>query len=177
MLTITLPGQEYYDPVKNEFSYAEERVFHLEHSLLSVSKWEARWKKAFMTAEKTEEEMLDYIRCMCAEEPDAASLGRIAAGFSGEIAAYVNDPMTATTFGKTTAPPSRKKVTSEEIYWLMAREGIPFTCETWHLNRLMTLLRICAVRSGGGKKMSKGEVLRRQAEMNRLRRGRSGSDG
>lgn len=176
MLPIELPGEELYDPVKNEFIELEGRVLHLEHSLFSISKWEAKWKKPFLNSKKTPEETLDYFRCMCEEEIDAKTLLRL--GMHAQtIKAYLDDPMTATTFGKDSGPKSRKKVTSEEIYYLMAEYGIPFECEKWNFNRLNTLLRVCSIRKAPGKKMKGSEALRHQAALNAARRKASGSKG
>lgn len=177
MLTILLPGAEFYDPATNEFSSAEERVLHLEHSLFSVSKWEAETKKAFLTSEKTKEDILRYVRCMCVETVSDSDLLRISRQDWERIERHLNDPMTATTFGKTDERPSRKKMTSEEIYWLMAKYGVPFECEHWHLNRLMTLLRICAVRSRPQKKVGQKETAQRYAALNEARRKAGGSRG
>ena len=178
MLRIDLPGDEWYDPVKNEFVYAEERVLHLEHSLFSISKWEAKWKKSFLsTKTKTAEETLDYIRCMADEDVSDDELARLTEQDVLKIEKYLRDPMTATTFGKDQDKGRQKKVTSEEIYYLMAANGIPFECERWNFNRLMTLLRICAIRGGKQKKMGKGEILKRQAALNAARRSATGSKG
>ena len=177
MLTIRLPEREFYDPVRNEFTDMEERVLRLEHSLLSVSKWEARHKKAFLSTEKTDAEMRDYVRCMSEEDVDERTLARLTAEDWRRIGEYLNDPMSATTFGKTTETPKRKKTTSEEFYWMMAQYGIPFDCEKWHFNRLAALLRICAIRGGGQKKMSRTDALKRQAALNAARRKKSGSKG
>jgi hypothetical protein len=177
MLTLELPGEEFFDPATNEFTYAEGRVLHLEHSLLSLSKWEMKWKKPFLNSKKTSEETLDYVRCMCEEDVDTLTLARLTADDWQRIEAHINDPMTATTFGKDKGPTRTKKTTSEEIYFLMAHYGIPFECEKWHFGRLMTLLRICAIRNGGQKKMSSSEALKRQAALNAARRAKSGSRG
>lgn len=177
MLTLEVPGAEYFDPATNEFNYAEGRVLHLEHSLFSISKWEMKWKKAFLNCKKTEEETLDYVRCMCAEDVDISVLARLTAEDWGLIEDYLNDPMTATTFGKDSGPKRNKKVTSEEIYFMMAEYGVPFECDKWHFNRLMTLLKVCGIRKGPQKKVSRSDRLKHQAALNAARRAKSGSKG
>ena len=178
MLTIDLPGAEYYDPAKEEFSYEKERVLHLEHSLYSMSLWESKWKKPFLNSDKTQAEMADYLCCMCDEPISAEEIQRIAIADWQRMEAYLKDPMTATTFGKDkNATSRRKKFTTEEIYYLMAVHNIPFDCDRWPFNRLMTLLRIAAIRSGPQKKVGKKDILRHQAELNAARRAKLGSKG
>ncbi len=176
-LTLQIPGAEGFNPATNEFVYTEGRVLHLEHSLYSVSLWESRWKKAYLNTDKTPEEMLDYIRCMSEEPVDDETLARLSKENWKEILDFLNDRMTATTFGKDNGSFRRKRITNEEIYYLMAKFGIPFTCEHWHFNRLMTLLRVCTIREGKQKPMSRAEILKRQSELNAKRRAASGSKG
>lgn len=177
MLTIVLPEEEFYDPATNEFVMMEERVLRMEHSLLSVSKWEAETKKAFMGTEKTPEETLAYIRCMCLDPADDRTLARLTNEDLRRINDYLEDPMTATTFGAEKSPPRRKKTTAEEIYCLMAQLGVPFECENWHFNRLTALLKVCSIRSGPQTKVKRGDLLKRQAALNAARRKKSGSRG
>lgn len=176
MLQIEIPGAEYYDQSKNEFVYVKNKTISLEHSLCAISKWESKWKKPFLNTQKTSEETFDYFRCMCEEELDDETYDLLCLQ-ARKIDAYIGDPMTATTFSDAKSKGKSKKITSEEIYYLMIEFGIPFSCDKWNFNRLMTLLHICSIRKGPKKKMSVGEVMRWQTELNDRRRKALGSKG
>lgn len=191
MLTITIPanaGTEYYDEAKNEFvsigKLNKPVTLHLEHSLVSVSKWEAKWHKPFLGTgrksdkEKTREEIKDYIKCMTLDKnvPDVAYDCLTNANIS-EIEAYITNPMTATTFGAEQQKGRREIVTSELIYYWMVALNINFECEKWHLNRLLTLIRICNIMNQPKKKVSQKDQTARYAQMNKERRARLKSSG
>lgn len=191
MLTITIPansGTEYYDEAKNEFvsigKLNKPVTLHLEHSLVSVSKWEAKWHKPFLGTgrksdkEKTREEIKDYIKCMTLDKnvPDVAYDCLTNANIS-EIEAYITNPMTATTFGAEQQKGRREIVTSELIYYWMVALNINFECEKWHLNRLLTLIRICNIMNQPKKKVSQKDQVARYAQMNKERRARMKSSG
>ena len=175
MMYIDVPDSEYFDARTSTFITIRGQRLKLEHSLVSISKWESKWKKPFLTKEdKTPEETRDYIRCMTITQNVDPN---IYLGISNEqvnkVLAYINDPMTATWFREDPmAKRERRPITSEVIYYYMADAGIDFGCETWHLNRLMTLIRVCHEKSkshgGGGKrgKMSSAE----RAALNARRR-------
>lgn len=194
MITVTIPArpkQEMWDPAREEFIYIEatrEYKITLEHSLVSVSKWESKWKKAFLKqGEKTPEEVLDYIRCMTIEKniPDEA-YKNIPPNEVKRITDYIDDSHTATHINHMPQKekPGRKDViTSELIYYWMIANQIPFECERWHLNRLMALIQICSVKNSqmyGGKKKSRSsqqDLLRHNSALNASRRAMTGSKG
>lgn len=160
MLQITIPAQEYFDERTEEFINVKEHTLQLEHSLISISKWEAKWCKPFLgSEEKSEEETLDYIRCMTiTQNVDPRVYLAIPTEELEKVKKYINSPMTATWFNdRDKKPPSRKVITSELIYYWMVANQIPFECEKWHFNRLMTLIRICGEKNQPPKKMSKSD--------------------
>lgn len=178
MLEITIPKTEFFDEATSTFVSIKGYTLKLEHSLLSVSKWESKWKKPFLTSEKkSSKEALDYVKCMTLTQgiPDEAYAAIPESEFE-RIAAYINDPMTATTFSEA-SPPSRQILTSELIYYNMTAANVPFECQKWHLNRLLTLLRICGIKSQSPKKMSYSQIRSQNAALNAARRAKSGSSG
>lgn len=173
MLQITVPAVEYWDERTEEFVYREAKTLQLEHSLVSISKWESKWHKPFLRKEdKTNEEILDYIKCMTITQnvsPDVYS--RLTPENVNEIRAYFEDSMTATTFSEDrTSKGGREIVTSELIYYWMIALNIPFECQKWHLNRLLTLIRVCNVKNAPPKKRSKRDLTSRYAALNAARR-------
>lgn len=180
MLIITVPGVETYDESVDEFVSSQETILELEHSLVSLSKWESIYEKPFLGAvEKTPEEILGYIKVMIMtpEVPEEV-FSRLSESNFQEIDAYINAKMTATWFSETPgAPRSRDVITSELIYYWLTVFQIPFSCETWHLNRLFTLIRICNVKQSKPEKMSRGEMAARNRELNAQRRAQLGSKG
>lgn len=174
MLKLTIPKQELYDEEKNEFTYIDEKTINLEHSLISISKWESIHEKPYLTNdEKTIEERIDYIKCMTLTQnvPDDIYLGLTSENLL-TIDNYINSKMSATWFSNTNNRTSREIITSELIYYWMVEYGIPFECQKWHLNRLMTLIRVCSVKKEPPKKMSRNEILARNARLNAARRAR-----
>lgn len=173
MLYITIPATECWDESKEEFITTKEQTLQLEHSLVSVSKWESKWNKAFLSKkEKTTEEIFDYIKCMTLTQnvkPEVyASLTQ---ANIEEIQQYISAPMTATTFHDDKSKKgSNETVTSELIYYWMVALNIPFECQKWHLNRLLTLVRVCNIKNQPPKKMSKNQVASRNAALNAARR-------
>jgi hypothetical protein len=179
-LTIVIPGKDFYDQKTNRFITIKTQKLSLEHSLLSISKWEARWHKPYLSRdEKSEEENLDYIRCMCLTEPSDPNvfLGLTRQNVK-DIADYISNPMTATTFNNRDKKPSREIITSELIYFWMANFRIPFDpCQKWHLNRLMTLIEIASIKNQPAKKMSTRDILKQNSALNAARRAKYGSRG
>lgn len=160
MLQVNIPAAEYFNEQTNEFIEVKAYTLQLEHSLISISKWEAKWCKPFLGKEdKTQEETIDYIRCMTiTQNVDPMAYMAIPDAELKRIKEYINAPMTATWFNdREKRAPSRKVITSELVYYWMVAQNIPFECEKWHFNRLMTLIRICGEKSQPPKKMSKGE--------------------
>ena len=160
MLSITVPPLEYCD-AKNEFHTLPGAVLQLEHSLISLSKWESKWKKSFISAKEfTVEQMVDYIRCMTINKiSDDSIYNRLTAQNIKDIRAYIDDQKTATTIRRDDTPKSRNKIiTSEQIYGWMVGYGIPFDpCEKWHLSRLLMLIEVCSVQQAPPKKRSAKE--------------------
>ena len=171
MLTLVLPELEAYDEAKEEFVYFKPVELKLEHSLLSISKWESIWKKPFLHNEPSAEEFLDYIRCMSINGPISDDiLIRLTSDNLQTITAYMQDSMTATTIN-TNRPGHREIVTSELVYYWMTALNIPFTCDKWHFNRLITLIQVCSIKNGQSQdKMSPRETAARQAALNAARR-------
>lgn len=180
MLRITIPAREQWDESKEEFVSTKEQTLQLEHSLVSLSKWESKWHKPFLHSEKTAEETLDYIKCMTlTQNVDPNVYNNLTAEQITQINDYIGDPMTATTFAEENGgKKNTEKVTSELIYYWMVAYAIPFDpCQKWHLNRLITLIRVCGVKNSPPKKRSKGELMARNAELNAKRRARLNSKG
>lgn len=175
MLTIEIPElNELWDPINEEFISIKSQTLMLEHSLLSISKWEAKWKKPFLTNnQKTTEELLDYIRCMTITKNVSEQVYRAIPSISGvleKIKEYIEDPMTATTFSDDNTPGQRRIITSELIYYWMTALQIPFECQQWHIHRLLVLIRICNIENQPKKKMPKREVMKRNRALNAARR-------
>lgn len=172
MLEIIVPGLEYYNEETNEFSYYDDTILHLEHSLVSVSKWEAKWCKPFLTgSDKSSEEIIHYIQCMTLDDKVSNDVySRLTDANLLAINEYIGRPMTATTFSAENSKHSREIITSEVIYYWMVSFNIPFECQYWHLNRLLTLIKVCNVKNNPPKKMSKQEVLRRNKALNEERK-------
>lgn len=173
MLRITVPDREYWDERKQEFVNIKGGELKLEHSLVSIAKWESKWNKSFLhTNEKTDEETIDYVRCMTLThniDPDIYK--NLSIQNIEDIKNYINAPMTATVFADTgDNSTSREVVTAELIYYWMIAYNIPFECQKWHINRLLTLVRICGIKNNPPKKMSRGEIMRRNAALNAKRR-------
>lgn len=181
MLEINIPAKEYFDEDKQEFVVIKEQTLELEHSLISVSKWEAKWHKPFHSQdEKTVEETLDYIKCMTINNRnvDAVVYNGITPSDMKRINEYINDPMTATWFNEQQNKRfSREVITSELIYYWMSAFQIPFSCEKWHLNRLLTLIHVCNVKNQPEKKMSKREIMSRNRALNEARKKKYNTSG
>lgn len=172
MLKIYVPQREFFNEETNEFVTVKGTTLTLEHSLLSISKWESKWHKPFMTKEsKTIEEIVSYIECMTLNSiSDPNVFKAITNKNLKEVQDYISDPMTATTFSDMHNKPSREIVTSELIYYWMIALNVPFECQKWHINRLLTLIRVCNIKSQPAKKMNKREILNRNRALNAARR-------
>lgn len=181
MLEIEIPEIEMFNEDTSEFFYIKGTTLQLEHSLISISKWESKWKKPFMVKEppKTTEETVDYIRCMTINKRvDPNVYLAIAPDQMLEVNKYIEDAMTATTFNDMNdGPPSREIITSELVYYWMFKCGIPMECEKWHINRLITLIRVFGVKDAPKKKMSKAQIMARNRELNEQRRAKYNTKG
>lgn len=180
MLEITIPTTELWDESNQQFINTKEQTLRLEHSLVSISKWESKWCKPFFSKqEKTFEETIDYIRCMELNKnlpPDTYKY--LTSKNIKDINAYIVAPMTATWFSKNKSDSwSREQITSELIYCWMIALNIPFGCRKWHLNRLLTLIRVCSIKNQPAKKMSRREIMSRNAALNAARRRQLSSNG
>ena len=180
MLRIVVPAAksvELWDEENQEFTCTKatkEQVLQLEHSLLSLSKWESKWCKPFLTKEpKTNEETIDYIKCMTVTpNVDPEIYNHLTNENFKDIEQYIASPMTATYFSDIKSNKiGREQVTAELIYYWMIALQIPFDpCEKWHLNRLITLIKVCNIKNEPPKKRSKREILSRNAALNEARR-------
>lgn len=181
MLGIVVPGGESYDETKNEFVESPTVELQLEHSLVSLSKWESFFEKPFLSStEKTIEETLWYVRAMnLTPDVPAEAFVRLSKGNLEEVNEYINAKMTATWIREDTKrPPSREIITAEVIYYWMVSFHIPFEpCENWHLSRLMTLIRVCNEKQNPGKKMSAREIAERNRAINERRLAELGTRG
>lgn len=186
MLTITVPSTELFDESTETFIMTKPATITLEHSLISLSKWEAKWKRPFLKEHdrKTPVEILDYIKCMTIT-PNVSDSVYMAISANSElceqIQEYINDPMTATTFNTIEKPAkSRQVVTSELIYYWMIQLNIPVEFQKWHLSRLLTLIKVCEIKNAAAtsrKKTSKSAIRNRNRALNAQRRARLGTSG
>lgn len=179
MLKITIPDGEFYDDNKEEFVTIKGQTLQLEHSLISISNWEAKWHQPFLAdREKTAEELLDYIRCMTiTQNVDPNIYYNLSEKNIEDINSYIEDKHTATWFSedeikRQTQRGGRKGgvITSEIIYYWMTALQIPFECQKWHLNRLLTLVRVCEEKNRPPEKMSKSQIMSRNKALNEARR-------
>ena len=181
MLSVVVPALEVYDEEHQLFIDLPEVKLSLEHSLVSLSKWESKWHKPFLDEkhEKTDDEFIDYVRCMSLSNIPDEAFENISQMNKLEIMRYIQDSMTATWFAKeSTPPPSSKIITSEVIYSWMIENYIPFDpCQKWHLNRLLTLIRVCSLEHMPEKKMSPMSILSQNASLNKMRRAALHSKG
>lgn len=182
MLQITIPETELFDEVRQEFVYVNKPVtLTLEHSLVSISKWEAKWKKPYLSDdERSVEEIIDYIRCMTiTQNVDPKVYYALTADNFKEIEEYIKDSHTATTFTEfgTSKKRRQERITSELVYYWMCYYQIPFEAQKWHFNRLMTLIHIASIKSNSDKKMSKAEAYKSQREINAQRRAMHNTKG
>lgn len=191
MLEIEIPEHEVYDERLNQFFTVPSVNLKLEHSLLSLSRWEEKWHEPYFgrAGEKTQhsdEQTKDYIKCMCITRglPDEF-FDTLDQSTINKIAEYISDPHTATTFSKANnnAPTNRQTVTAELIYYWMLKAQIPFECEKWNLSKLLTLIRVCEVMDSrhapktNKKRPSKASMAAARREMNAARRNQLNTSG
>ena len=179
MLKVIIPDIEQWDEANQEFINVKGTTLQLEHSLVSLSKWESKWCKPFLTKDiKTEEETIDYIKCMTITQnvnPNIYTF--MPSNIREEIKSYIDAPMTATWFNDKNGKANSEQITSELIYYWMISLQIPFECEKWHLNRLLTLIKVCNIKNQPNKKMSQNAILKQQASLNAARRSKLHSKG
>ena len=165
---------EMFDSEKNEFiMYGNDTVLTLEHSLVSVAKWESKWKEPWLSNKSmTVPQTIDYVRCMTiTQNVDPSVYKRLTNPIIQDIMTYINDPMTAATFSKEPkGHNSREKVTAETIYYWMIKLGIPMECQKWHLNRLIALIKFVSIKDTPAKKMSMNEIYSQNRSLNQMRK-------
>ena len=179
---ITVPEQEFFNSETNEFYTLKSTTFKIEHSLVAIAKWESKWHVAFLDdkVEKTNEMMIDYIRCMTiSQNVDPQIYYHLPQNVIEEINDYIGDPMTATIFNDAGNKGVNRGefVTNELVYYWMIAQNIPLECEKWHFNRLMTLIRICGEKNKDPKKMNKRDILNRNRALNEARKKARGTRG
>ena len=180
MLKIETPETELWDEYNQRFILVKKQTLFLEHSLISLSRWESNWEKPFLKRndKKTLVETIDYVRCMTINNNVDPNVYRVlTADNINAINAYVNAKKTATIVYEDKHRSTGETVTSELIYYWMVSLGIPFECQKWHLNRLLTLIRVCNVKNSPGKKMGRNTLLNRYASLNKKRREAMHSNG
>ena len=171
---IHIEKQELWDDVKEEFVYINSQDLVIEHSLYSIRLWEEKYHKPFMVeGNKSDLEVLDYIRMMTLNPVDESIYSKLTKTTIEEINEYMKNPMTATTFSKEEEKEFSKKmngfVTAELVYYWMTAENIPFECEHWHINKLLTLIKVCSIKNKPDdkkdKKLTQADLAARRAEM------------
>lgn len=172
MLTITVPEVELFNEETNEITFLKSRTLTLEHSLISLAKWESKWHKPFLSKDqKTDAEVLDYIKMMTLDKNvDPIVYDCLSNKNIDDIDTYIHDSMTATWFNESNEKLNKEIITSEIIYYWMIVNNIPFECQKWHLNRLLTLIKVCGIKNSDPKKMSKKEIYDQQRALNEARK-------
>lgn len=179
MLELVVPGFEGFDEEAEIFVSVPSTTLRLEHSLVSISKWEMKWKKPFLSEKnKTLEETLDYVRCMTiGQNIDPAVYNGIGPKELDIIQKYIREDHTATTFSNLQSKVGSGIITSEQIYYWMTAYNIPMECQKWNLSRLITLLKIASIENSPKKKMSQRAIMEQNRALNRARRRARGSKG
>lgn len=180
MFEVIVPTTELYDPKQNIFFEAKGGKFVIEHSLVSISKWESKWHVPFLSDKpKTPEQVIDYIRCMTiTQNVDQSLYTRLDEKTLVAINSYIEDPMTATWFNnKNDKRPGKEVITAELIYYWMIAFNVPMECQKWHLNRLLTLIRVCDIKQQPAKKMGRNATLNSYRSLNEARRRSLGTRG
>lgn len=167
MLQIVVPEQEYFDEKEETFVKKPSVTLRLEHSLISIAKWEARWEIPYLsTGDKNSEQTLDYIRCMSIDKVNPEVFSRLSLENMKDIQEYVTAKMTATWFSEDTQPSNREIITAEIIYYWMIELGVPAEYQKWHINRLLTLIRTINEKRKPEKKMSTQDMIAQRKRLN-----------
>lgn len=175
MLKVVVPGKEWFNETTNEFITFKDTTLLLEHSLLSISKWEAKWKIPFLEekTQLTDAQFLDYIRCMTINHIDDNMIYfNLSADNIGQIRKYMNESFTATTIYRKKKPgssPPKDRVTSELVYYWMVSYNIPFECQKWHISRLLSLIDICSFKNEQPTKTPLKQLARERSALNAVR--------
>jgi hypothetical protein len=180
MLEIDVPEMDYWNDVTDTGIHCPSMHLRFEHSLLSISKWESKWEKPFLvdTPEKTEEELIDYFDCMCLEHIDENLKQLVYSQYATQIFEWMNSTQSAARIYNMKVSNHRSVITSEDIYYWMIVNHIPFEpCEHWHLNRLLKLIEFCSVKNSPPRKMSNSEIYAQNRRLNEQRRAQNKSKG
>jgi hypothetical protein len=179
MLEIIVPANEIYIPEQNQFINIPSCVLVLEHSLISIAKWESKWHTSYLNAKnRTSAQELDYIKCMLVKPVKNDYVFSILSSENiTQIREYIDDVMTATTFSKSSRSATKEIITAEILYSRMFDNNIPMECQKWHLNRLLALIRVCDAKNGPRSKMNKRQTAAYYAEQNALRRAKYNTRG
>lgn len=185
MLMVTIPDYEGFNQNTQEFITVKGTTLQLEHSLISLKKWEQKWHVPFLsTNDKTKEQTIDYIRCMTINPGVDPKVYRIVPpDVIKQVTEYINDPMTATWFNDQgnkkigAQKNSGEVVTAEIIYYWMISLNVPVEFQKWHLNQLLTLIRVINVKNTPSKKMGQKEWASQRSAINAARRAKSHSAG
>lgn len=180
MYTLEVPNKTLWNDRTQEFVDVVGKTIKLEHSLVSLARWESKWHTYYLNNEKlTAEQKLDYIRCMTiTQDVDPNLYYAITPEQQKDIHDYINDPMTGTVFSnKSTSSVNSRFITNEVIYSWMFANNIPIECQKWHLNRLLTLIRVCNEEKQPPKKKTQREIMEEQRARNKARRAALGTKG
>lgn len=179
MLEIVIPPGEMWDEANEVFvGFSDPVTLQLEHSLYSLSKWESKYKKPFLSdTEKTRDEVVYYIKCMTLNKVDNLVYSFITQKDISRVTDYIQETMTATTFNENGPKKSKEIITAEIIYYWMLSYGIWIECEKWNLDKLLTLIRVFQIKNAPSKKMSKRDIMSRNAALNAARRKKYGTKG
>lgn len=183
MLEITIPSKEIFLESNNTFITVQETKLQLEHSLMSIKKWEAKWHVPYLhTEQKTTEQVIDYIRCMTINKVNPECYYGLTEENIIAIRDYINNPMTATTFSDNpNKKPHKKEIyTAEIFYWQMIELNIPIEFQKWHLNQLLTLIHVISAKheeAEGKNKLSPQAAAARRNALNAKRRAKWHSKG
>lgn len=183
MLELEVSG-EFYNEKSNQFHDLKPRKIRFEHSLLSLSEWESKWRVPFLKDdEKSDKQAIDYIRMMALDPINEDELRIVVADHMEEIIHYISESHTATTISSFSESVDRRSAlhkqvwTSELIYFYMFSFGIPKECETWNLSRLMALIEIFSIKNSPSKKMSRRKTADMYRQINEQRRMKNHSKG
>ncbi len=173
MLKLSIPMSESFNEAIEEFVIVDTINIELEHSLVSLSKWESFFEKPFIASkDKTPEQILWYVEAMTlTPNVSPAVFQNLNQSNIDDINKYINARMTATWFSEEQRrSQNREVITAEIIYYWMISLGVPFECQHWHLNKLLTLIRVCNQKNAPEKKMTKQEIAQRNRDLNAQRK-------
>lgn len=180
MLKIIVPSMDLFNEEDNTFTTVPETIIELEHSLLAMSKWESKFQVPFLgSSPKTNQEMLEYVRLMIVTPNYPENiLSRLTSENYDSIKEYIESSQSATTFSNRSKAKGKPEIiTSELIYYWMVAFTIPFECESWNLNRLFALIRICDIKNSKPKPMTQRELAERNRSINEQRKAKLGTRG